>query len=49
MIRVIKWNSVDIGIGGYVDEGRFKYSACPVADDKKRLNGNDSLISGCVL
>lgn len=34
MIRVIKWNSVDIGIGGYVDEGRFKYSACPVADDK---------------
>lgn len=39
MIRIIKWNGVDIGIGD-VKKGwrKVKYSTCPVASDKISLS-----------
>lgn len=39
MIRIIKWNGVDIGIGD-VEKGwrKVKYSTCPVASDKISLS-----------
>lgn len=39
MIRIIKWNGVDIGIGDMKKGWRkVKYSTCPVASDKISLS-----------